>query len=277
MGDFSRSRLIPIDPFTRQPFPDLPDSAEPPESDRPGDRGVFIRCRTVHAADRTSSPHRRSGIATTTSTRAWTMRWRLRRNCRSATASATENFSSHSRGRAGRRTGIRRHVAPPGAECDGSARRTFSRPPCSTNSAPASTACPWACSSRISDAAPTARSGLPELSSNARDFGLTAISVTGFSPLGDEGNNPQHGTTNIYQLHRHADLGPRPAPGEVRLRLAHPAAERFPRRGVARVHLSSWESPAMLWRSCCRACPRTPASRGWTIRSICAATAITSS
>ena len=42
--------------------------------------------------------------------------------------------------------------------------------------------------------------GLPELSANPRDFGLSSISVTGFSPLGDEGNNPQHGTTNVYQV-----------------------------------------------------------------------------
>ncbi len=42
--------------------------------------------------------------------------------------------------------------------------------------------------------------GLPELSTNPRDFGLSSISVTGFSPLGDESNNPQHGTTNVYQL-----------------------------------------------------------------------------
>jgi hypothetical protein len=42
--------------------------------------------------------------------------------------------------------------------------------------------------------------GLPEISKNPRDFGLTQIGVTGFSPLGDEGNNPQHGTTNVYQV-----------------------------------------------------------------------------
>jgi hypothetical protein len=41
--------------------------------------------------------------------------------------------------------------------------------------------------------------GLPELSANDRDFGLSFISVTGFSPLGDEYNNPQHGTTNMVQ------------------------------------------------------------------------------
>jgi TonB-dependent receptor-like protein len=42
--------------------------------------------------------------------------------------------------------------------------------------------------------------GLPTISSNPRDFGLSAISVTGFSSLGDEANNPQHGTTNVYQI-----------------------------------------------------------------------------
>ncbi|HYO92500.1 MAG TPA: TonB-dependent receptor, partial [Pyrinomonadaceae bacterium] len=41
---------------------------------------------------------------------------------------------------------------------------------------------------------------LPELSNNPRDFGLSFITVTGFSPLGDEGNNPQHSVTNTYQI-----------------------------------------------------------------------------
>jgi len=45
-----------------------------------------------------------------------------------------------------------------------------------------------------------AQVGLPEVSTNPRDYGLSSISVTGFSPLGDESNNPQHGTTNVYQL-----------------------------------------------------------------------------
>ena len=42
--------------------------------------------------------------------------------------------------------------------------------------------------------------GLPELSSNQRDFGLSFISITGFSPLGQEYNNPQFSATNTYQL-----------------------------------------------------------------------------
>ena len=40
--------------------------------------------------------------------------------------------------------------------------------------------------------------GLPELSNNPRDWGLSFISVTGYSPLGDEYNNPQHSVANTY-------------------------------------------------------------------------------
>jgi hypothetical protein len=42
--------------------------------------------------------------------------------------------------------------------------------------------------------------GLPAISPRARDLGLSFITVTGFSPLGDEGNNPQNSVTNVYQL-----------------------------------------------------------------------------
>ncbi len=42
--------------------------------------------------------------------------------------------------------------------------------------------------------------GLPAVSPRARDLGLSFITVTGFSPLGDEGNNPQNSVTNVYQL-----------------------------------------------------------------------------
>ena len=41
--------------------------------------------------------------------------------------------------------------------------------------------------------------GLPEISSNPRDFGLSQITITGFSQLGDELHNPQHSATSIYQ------------------------------------------------------------------------------
>ncbi len=42
--------------------------------------------------------------------------------------------------------------------------------------------------------------GLPELSSNPRDFGLSFITVSGYSPLGDENNNPQQSVANTYQI-----------------------------------------------------------------------------
>jgi hypothetical protein len=42
--------------------------------------------------------------------------------------------------------------------------------------------------------------GLPTISPRARDLGLTFITLTGFSPLGDEGNNPQNSVTNVYQV-----------------------------------------------------------------------------
>lgn len=42
--------------------------------------------------------------------------------------------------------------------------------------------------------------GLPELSTNPRDWGLSLISINGFSPLGDEYTSPEHGTTNTYQI-----------------------------------------------------------------------------
>ncbi len=42
--------------------------------------------------------------------------------------------------------------------------------------------------------------GLPEPWTNARDAGLSFITVTGFSPLGAEYNNPQQGSTNAVHL-----------------------------------------------------------------------------
>ncbi len=41
--------------------------------------------------------------------------------------------------------------------------------------------------------------GLPELSPNPRDWGLSFITISGFSPLGDEFNNPQQSVTNTFQ------------------------------------------------------------------------------
>lgn len=42
--------------------------------------------------------------------------------------------------------------------------------------------------------------GLPDLSANARDFGLSFLRITGFSPLGQEYNNPQRSVSNTFQV-----------------------------------------------------------------------------
>lgn len=56
-------------------------------------------------------------------------------------------------------------------------------------------------SSVTSEAGATNRSvGLPEPWTNVRDAGLSFITVTGFSPLGAEYNNPQKGTTNAIHV-----------------------------------------------------------------------------
>ncbi len=46
--------------------------------------------------------------------------------------------------------------------------------------------------------------GLPELSPRTRDHGLSFITVAGFSPLGDEYNNPQESAVNSFQVLDHA-------------------------------------------------------------------------
>jgi hypothetical protein len=49
--------------------------------------------------------------------------------------------------------------------------------------------------------------GLPELSSNPRDFGLSFITISGFSRIGHEFNNPQDSVTNTFQVLDNASYG----------------------------------------------------------------------
>jgi len=42
--------------------------------------------------------------------------------------------------------------------------------------------------------------GLPQVSNNPRDTGLSLIDITGYSPIGDEYNNPQHSAATVYQV-----------------------------------------------------------------------------
>jgi hypothetical protein len=42
--------------------------------------------------------------------------------------------------------------------------------------------------------------GLPDFATNPRDFGLSFMTISGFSPLGDEYNNPQQSETDVVQV-----------------------------------------------------------------------------
>ena len=42
--------------------------------------------------------------------------------------------------------------------------------------------------------------GLPDFATNPRDLGLSFITISGFSPLGDEYNNPQQSETDVFQV-----------------------------------------------------------------------------
>ena len=97
------------------------------------------------------------------------------------------------------------------------------------------------------------------------------ISVTGFSPLGDESNNPQHGTTNVYQLTDNLTWVHGKSSGEIWLRFPHPAAERLSRCGVARIHrFHRVDHRQRAGGVAAGLANRTPAARPSTIRSICA-------
>ena len=76
--------------------------------------------------------------------------------------------------------------------------------------------------------------GLPELSGNPRDFGLSFITVTGFSPLGHEGNNPQNTVTNTFQILDTATYVEGNHLLQVWRRFPRGAAERFSRCAIAR-------------------------------------------
>jgi Carboxypeptidase regulatory-like domain/TonB-dependent Receptor Plug Domain/TonB dependent receptor len=198
-GDFSRSRLIPIDPFTQQPFPNLQipqNRLHPvgvaiaalypaPNRNTPGqnfvsspalrDRDDHFDARVDHALARSSElsfrysfsdrhlfePFTGPGLAAVPG-----YGDNVPRRAQNAMVSETHVFTSALLNEF--RAGFDRVALGVFQQDMGqSINRSV---------------------------------GLPDLSTNPRDFGLSAITVTGFSPLGDEGNNPQHGTTNVYQL-----------------------------------------------------------------------------
>lgn len=71
--------------------------------------------------------------------------------------------------------------------------------------------------------------GLPELTSNPRDWGLSLVSVTGFSPIGDDPHQPRTRHHRHLSNRRQRLLDSRPASGEVRNGYPHSPAERLPR------------------------------------------------
>ncbi len=48
--------------------------------------------------------------------------------------------------------------------------------------------------------------GLPEISTDPRDFGLSFVRISGFSPLGHEFNNPQTSVSNTFQVIDHVSF-----------------------------------------------------------------------
>ncbi len=71
-------------------------------------------------------------------------------------------------------------------------------------------------SGRAGRRASTRQVGLPELSANPRDWGLSLINVAGYSSLGHEFNNPQDSRTNHWQIADTLTLDERPPPGQIR-------------------------------------------------------------
>ena len=69
--------------------------------------------------------------------------------------------------------------------------------------------------------------GLPQISAEPRDTGLSLINITGYSPIGDEYNNPQHSASTGLSGHRYGDGGARPAPVQGGCRPAPAPAERL--------------------------------------------------
>ena len=70
----------------------------------------------------------------------------------------------------------------------------------STKRASAMTRIAAACSQQGQGTSINQQVGLPDLSPNPRDWGLSFISVAGYSSLGHEYNNPQDSTTNLWQF-----------------------------------------------------------------------------
>jgi hypothetical protein len=90
--------------------------------------------------------------------------------------------------------------------------------------------------------------GLPAISTNPRDFGLSSSRSPDSRRLATKTNNPQHGTTNVYQLNDNLTWvhGRHQAKFGVDYRIL--AAKRLPRHRVPRLH----RLPGRHYRQCPR-------------------------
>lgn len=198
-GDFSNSALIPINPFTQQPFPGnrLPDQAiNPigrniaalfPAPNRPGSSGNFVSSpvqrdrndqfdvRIDHLIGSSSQLTARYSFADRD----------LFSPFAGATFAAVPGFGVDVPRRAQNFMIGDTHIFS--SSLVNEARFAFTRVAGGVTQEGAGTSL-------------NQQVGLPELSSNPRDFGLSFITVSGFSPLGDEFNNPQESVINVFQI-----------------------------------------------------------------------------
>ena len=112
-----------------------------------------------------------------------------------------------------------------------------------------------------------AQVGLPHLWSNSRDNGLSYITVLGYSPLGDEYNNPQRGVTNTYQLTDQIIVARR-AHLQVRRRSA--SWSRTPSATCSRAASSTSSASPAMRSSSLQGLPASAAARGSITRNTCA-------
>ena len=116
--------------------------------------------------------------------------------------------------------------------------------------------------------------GLPELSPNPRDWGLSFITVSGLSPLGQEYNNPQRGETDIWQIQDTLSVARGRHLFKVGGELRFTRQEAF--RDVQARGLLQFTNQAFSrtpWPTCCSACRPSPSAPGSTTRRTCVRTA----
>jgi hypothetical protein len=197
-GDFSASRLpAPFNPFTQQPFADarIPDFLQHPigvaiaglypEPNREGSAANFVSSPELSdEVDQFDLRIDRAARSRVTARYSFSDR-RLFEPFAGPSFSAVPGFGTNVPRRA--QNAIVSATTPVGASIVNEARVAWTRV--------------RAGAFHEGQGASLNRAiGLPELSDDPRDHGLSFITVAGFSPLGDEFNNPQDSTTNMLQV-----------------------------------------------------------------------------